>query len=60
MTQTFKRDKHSGALLSNDKSAVTIYKANRDRELRLRTDINTIKSELREIKLLLQQLISRG
>lgn len=56
-----KRDKNSSAVINTDSKALAAYKARRASAKKLKeleTDINTVKQELKEIKKMLQQIIT--
>lgn len=59
-TKTFVRDPFSKALVNTDKAGLEAYKARREQTKKVEMisrDINTLKAEFEEIKLLLRQLI---
>jgi hypothetical protein len=56
------RDKNSNAILNTDLSALAKYKASRRSRMDLERKVNeidTIKEELAEVKMLLRQLVDR-
>lgn len=56
-----RRDQNSSAIINTDSNALTAYKlkrANAKKMKELETDINSVKQELKEIKHLLQQIIT--
>lgn len=56
-----KRDSNSSAVINTDSKALAAYKARRESAKKLKeleTDINTVKQELKEIKNMLQQIIT--
>jgi hypothetical protein len=63
METTFQRHEYSSALLNTDDEGLKAYKTRREnlkKIQQLEMDINTIKQEMHDIKLQLQQIINRG
>lgn len=61
-TTTFLRDQNSKALLNTDIRGVAAYKARREKSKQLQVleeQINTVRNDLSEIKILLQSLLTR-
>jgi len=59
-SKNFKRDDDSGALISTDMEGLAAYKQNRERNRQLANvtnDINSLKSELSEMKDMLKTII---
>jgi hypothetical protein len=63
-TTKYLRDGHSKAIISNDLEGLKQYRAKREsqksilnRMREIETDINTVKQEMIDIKLMLQQII---
>lgn len=63
-TTKYVRDGHSKAIISTDVAGLTAYKARKNKEReqanRLRqfeNDINSVRQEMQDIKLLLQQIL---
>jgi hypothetical protein len=50
---TFMRESHSGALINNNVSELQLLKAQRNRVLRERSEMEELKSQLEQIKSLL-------
>lgn len=62
-TTKYQRDRHSKALLANDAGALKAYKTARERAKEIKAygdDINNLKTEMTEIKLLLQKILERN
>jgi hypothetical protein len=62
MDDTFLRDPSSKALINKDGVGLDAYKKRREQSRKIEVfsqDINTLKSELEEIKTLLTQLINK-
>lgn len=60
MNITYKRDCNSNALINTDDEGLAAYKTRRQRLEKieeLETDINNIKTDIADIKLLLQQIL---
>ena len=60
-TTTFRRE--ASALINTDFDGLTAYKTRRDRMKKieeLETDIDNIKQDMTEIKMLLQKILNRG
>lgn len=51
------RDGDTGAIINTDRSAFEKYKKSKQKFNRLETDLDSLKSELSEIKLLLKELL---
>lgn len=63
METTFKRESFSSALVNTDTEGLEAYKKRRENQKKLQqieNDINTLKYDISEIKLLLQKIINRG
>jgi hypothetical protein len=65
-TTKYVRDGHSKAIISTDVAGLTAYKArkNKDKEhtnqlRQFENDINTVKQEMQDIKILLQQILQK-
>jgi hypothetical protein len=63
-TTKYVRDGHSKAIISTDVAGLTAYKARKNKEReqtnqlrQFENDINSVKQEMLEIKLLLQQVL---
>jgi hypothetical protein len=54
----FRKDGNNGAVLSVDNRALYAYKSNRNKQHEVLNDISEIKNELRELRDLLNQVIS--
>lgn len=55
----FARDVRTRALVNTDKAALEAYKKRRAREQSMQEEINTLKSEIAEMKKMLRMLIER-
>ena len=53
------RDVKTNAVLNTDNDALQKYRARRDKERQLREDVDSLKTDMSEIKQLLQQLVNR-
>ena len=51
------RDVNTQAVLNNNMSSLEKYKARRNKEREMSSDVQTLKNDMKEIKELLQQLI---
>lgn len=65
-TTKYVRDGHSKAIISTDAAGLKAYKArkNKDKEhtnqlRQFENDINTVKQEMQDIKILLQQILQK-
>lgn len=56
---TLKRDSYSSAIINTDKSAYEKYILLKDQKNKEREEIDSIKSELAEIKTVLAQLVAK-
>jgi len=56
---TLVRDSKTNAVLNTDMTALQKYKVVRDKERQMREDIDNLKTDMSEIKQLLQQLVNR-
>ena len=63
-TTKYVRDGHSKAIISTDVAGLTAYKARKNKEReqanqlrQFENDINSVKQEMQDIKLLLQQVL---
>ena len=63
-TTKYVRDGHSKAIISTDVAGLTAYKARKNKEReqtnqlrQFENDINSVKQEMQDIKLLLQQIL---
>ena len=63
-TSKYVRDGHSKAIISTDLAGLAAYKARKNKEREqakqlhdFKNDINTVKQEMQDIKLLLQQIL---
>lgn len=54
-----KRDSFSKAIINSDKSSFDNYISLRDQKIKERNEIESIKSELAEVKTLLAQLVAK-
>lgn len=57
--ETLVRDTHTNAVLNTDLSSLAKYKLKREKDRKMRSDIDNLKSDMTEIKQMLQQLVSR-
>jgi predicted RNA-binding protein YlxR (DUF448 family) len=53
------RDQKSNAVLNTDMTSLQKYKAKREKDRQMQQDIDNLKSDMSEIKQLLQQLVNR-
>jgi hypothetical protein len=56
---SLKRDSFSKAIVNSDKSSFDNYISLRDQKIKERNEIESIKSELAEVKTLLAQLVAK-
>lgn len=56
---SLKRDSFSKAIINSDKSSFDNYISLRDQKIKERNEIESIKSELAEVKTLLAQLVAK-
>lgn len=57
--ETLVRDTHTNAVLNTDMSSLAKYKLKREKDRQMKSDIDNLKSDMTEIKQMLQQLVSR-
>jgi len=57
--ETLIRDTKTNAVLNTDMTALQQYRAKRERDRLMIQDIDNLKSDMSEIKQLLQQLVNR-
>jgi hypothetical protein len=54
------RDKQTNAILNTDTDSLQMYKAKRDKERQMQQDILNLKTDMSEIKYLLQKLVTEN
>lgn len=53
------RDEQSGAIINNDKSSFELYKKRKELMLMQKEQINTLRTEVSEMKSLMQTLVEK-
>lgn len=56
---SYVRDMHNSAIINVDNQALQAYKMKRNSSKKLLSDVETLKSEITEIKTLLHELINK-
>ena len=53
------RNSFSRAILNTDNQALSAYKAQKNKELKVTTEINTMKQDINELKTLMQRILDK-
>ena len=53
------RNSFSRAILNTDNQALSAYKAQKNKELKVTTEINTMKQDINELKTLMQRILEK-